>query len=425
MKIGIAMVYQEIETLGTLSISENIHSAELKFNRFGLVDYKAMFVETKRVLDSVHLDMNPKELMGKLNTSQQQLVMFAKAVHEGAKILILDEPTSSLTKTEVSKMMDVIRRLKSEGITFLYITHKLDEVFELADTCTVIRDGRSIGCLPRDEFDMNRIISMMVGRDIGDMYPKRIPKIGEEKLRVENMVIKHPRVIGRNVVNGVSFNLKKGEILGFAGMVGAGRSEILKGIYGAMKRESGEIFIDGKTVRIKHVKDALSNGIAMLTEDRHESGLFKQDKAVKQNLLATILPKMKDGPFISDVKSVNTAENIMKNLQIKAKGINAKITSLSGGNQQKVCLGRGLLTEPDILLLDEPTRGVDVGTKNQIYHLIYELADRGIAIIVISSELPELLNICDRFLVIASGEVKGEIDREEVSEELVMKYAIQ
>ena len=425
IKVGIAMVYQEIETLGTLTISENIFSAALKYNKLGLVDYKAMFAETERVLESVNLDADPKELMGKLNTSQQQLVMFAKAVHEGAKLLILDEPTSSLTKTEVNKLMEVIRRLKSEGITFIYITHKLDEVFELADTCTVIRDGKSICTLSNTEFEMNKIISMMVGRNIGDIYPKRSPEIGEEKLRVENMVIKHPRVLGRNVVNRVSFNLRKGEILGLAGMVGAGRSEILNGIYGAMKRESGDIYIDGKKVAINNVKDALAYDISMLTEDRHESGLFKQDKAVKQNLLATILKKMREGLFISDKKSIETADKMMKSLQIKASSINAMITSLSGGNQQKVCLGRGLLSEPKILLLDEPTRGVDVGTKNQIYNLIYELADKGISIIVISSELPELLNICDRFLVIASGEVKGELSREEVSEELVMKYAVQ
>jgi ABC-type sugar transport system ATPase subunit len=422
---GIAMVYQEIDCLGTLTVSENIFASQMIYNKFGLLDYKAMHRECAKVFESIGLDIDPRTLMGKLNTSQQQLVMFAKAVRENAKVIILDEPTSSITKTEVSRMMEVIRKLKSEGVTFCYITHKLDEVFELADACTVIRDGKSIGTLDKSEFDMNRIITMMVGRDIGDVYPKHTPKLGEEKLRVEHLVIPHKRVKGRNVVNDVSFSLKKGEILGLAGMVGAGRSEIINGIYGALKRTSGDFFIDGKPAKIECVRDAMSYGISLLSEDRHESGLFLQDKTVKNNLVASILPKLKEKLFLSEKKVNDAADRMMTELQIKADGTDSRVTSLSGGNQQKVVLGRCLLAEPTVLLLDEPTRGVDVGTKNQIYHLIYKLADAGISIIVISSELPELVNICDRFLVIAGGEVKGELSREEVSEEAIMKYAVQ
>lgn len=424
-KAGIAMVYQEIDCLPTLTVSENIFSSQMIYNKLGLVDYKAMHRECERVFKSIDLDIDPRTLMGKLNTSQQQLVMFAKAVRENAKIIILDEPTSSITKTEVNHMMEVIRKLQNDGITFLYITHKMDEVFKLADTCTVIRDGKSIGALEKENFDMNKIITMMVGRDIGDVYPKRTPNIGGEKLRVENLVIPHKRVKGRNVVDGVSFSLNKGEILGLAGMVGAGRSEIMNGIYGALKRTSGKFWVDGKEVEIKGVKDAMNYGISLLSEDRHESGLFLQDKTVKNNLTASILPQLKEKLFLSKKKIVEASDKMMTDLQIKADGIDSRVTSLSGGNQQKVVLGRCLLVEPDILLLDEPTRGVDVGTKNQIYHLIYQLADAGVSIIVVSSELPELTNICDRFLVIASGQIKGELTRETVSEEMIMKYAVQ
>ncbi len=424
-KAGIAMVYQEINCLGTLTVSENIFSSKMLYNKMGLVDYKAMHRECEKVFQAIGLDIEPRTLMGKLNTSQQQLVMFAKAVREDAKIIILDEPTSSITKMEVDHMMDVVRKLQKEGITFLYISHKMDEIFALADTCTVIRDGKTIGTMPKEEFELGKIISMMVGRDIGDVYPKRTPAIGEEKLRVENLTIPHKRVKGRNVVDDVSFRLYKGEILGLAGMVGAGRSEICNGIYGSLKRTSGTFYIDGKEVTINSVKDAMKNGISLLTEDRHESGLFLQDKTVKNNLTASILPRLKQGMFLSGQKVTAASDKMMKELQIKAESIDSRVTSLSGGNQQKVVLGRSLLAQPDILLLDEPTRGVDVGTKNQIYHLIYQLADAGISIIVISSELPELLNICDRFLVIAEGTIKGEMSRKEASEEAIMQYAVQ
>lgn len=424
-RAGIAMVYQEINCLGTLTVSENIFSSKMMYNKLGLVDYKAMHKECEKVFQAVGLDIDPRTLMGKLNTSQQQLVMFAKAVRENARLIILDEPTSSITKMEVDHMMEVVRSLQKDGITFLYISHKMDEIFALADRCTVIRDGKSIGTMAREEFSLGTIISMMVGRDIGDVYPKRTPKIGGEKLRIENLTIPHKRVKGRNVVDNVSFRLNKGEILGLAGMVGAGRSEICNGIYGALKRTSGTFFIDGKEVVINSVRDAMRNGISLLSEDRHESGLFLQDKTVKNNLTASILPRLKQGIFLSGPKVTAASGKMMTELQIKAESMDSRITSLSGGNQQKVSLGRSLLAEPDILLLDEPTRGVDVGTKNQIYHLIYQLADAGISIIVISSELPELLNICDRFLVIAEGTIKGEMNREEASEEAIMQYAVQ
>jgi len=424
-KTGIAMVYQEINCLSTLTVSENIFSSKMLYNRIGLVDYKAMHKECEKVFQSIGLDIDPRTLMGKLNTSQQQLVMFAKAVREDAGIIILDEPTSSITKIEVNNMMEVVRKLQKDGITFLYISHKMDEIFALADRCTVIRDGKSIDTVSREDFDLGKIISMMVGRDIGAVYPKHTPKIGAEKLRVENLTIPHKRVKGRNVVDNVSFMLKTGEILGFAGMVGAGRSEICNGIYGSLKCTSGKFFIDGKEVAINNVRDAMSNGISLLTEDRHESGLFLQDKTVKNNLTASILPRLRQGMFLSKQKAAAASNKMMGELQIRAESVESRVTSLSGGNQQKVVLGRSLLAQPNILLLDEPTRGVDVGTKNQIYHLIYNLADAGISIIVISSELPELLNICDRFLVIAEGTIKGEMSRDEASEETIMQYAVQ
>lgn len=424
-RAGIAMVYQEINCLGTLTVSENIYSSKMLYNRFGLVDYRAMHRACSRIFESVGLDINPRERMGRLGASQQQLVLFAKAVKENAKIIILDEPTSSITKAEADNMMRVIQKLKGEGITFLYISHKLDEIMELADSCTIIRDGRSIGCLRREEFEIGRIISMMVGREIGDVYPKRTPRPGAEKLRVEGLVIPHPRVKGRNIVDGVSFTLRQGEILGLAGMVGSGRSEIVNGVYGALMHSAGEFYIDGRPVEIGSVRDAMACGISLLSEDRHESGLFLQDKTVQHNLTASILGQLTKGPFLSREAVSAAAEGMVQQLQIRTDGQDSRVSALSGGNQQKVVLGRCISAKPEILLLDEPTRGVDVGTKNQIYHLIYQLADSGIAIVIISSELPELVNICDRYLVVASGRVKGELSREEVSEEMIMRYAAQ
>ena len=421
---GIAMIYQEINVLASLSVAENIFASKMPTNKFGLVDFKKMYKDAVKYLDMINIKIDAKERLGKLNTSQQQLIMFAKALAENAKVIILDEPTSALTIKETEILMEKLRELKQRGITCIYITHKLDEILKIADKCTVIRDGENIVTLQKGKFDMNTIISAMVGRNVEQIYPDRKASFGKEVFRVENLVVQHKVIKSRNIVDGVSFNLRKGEILGLAGLVGSGRSETLNAIFGSLKSVSGDVYIEENKVRINNTVDAAKNGMALLTEDRHVSGLFLLDKDIKQNSTAAILRKIKKSLMLDFKAEKKIADNLMDQLSIKATSRDTKITSLSGGNQQKVCLAKCLALSPKILLLDEPTRGIDIGAKIDVYKLMYDLSLKGISMIVVSSELPELINICDRFVVIADGKVKGVIDKSEVTENKIMEYAI-
>lgn len=418
---GIAMIYQEINILKFLTIADNIFVGEFP-NKNGVVNKKELYKKTQEIMNMVDLKGSPAGIAGELNASRQQLLMIAKALVKNPKILILDEPTSALTYNETKKLMEILNRLRDNGVTCIYISHKLDEIGSIADRLTVIRDGESIVTLEKDEFEINRIISAMVGRSIENMYPKRNVEPGEEVLKVEHLDIPHPKIKGRYLLKDISFSLKKGEILGFAGLVGAGRSELINTIYGHMKKEKGEITIFGKKARIKSPVDALKNKMVLLTEERKSTGLF-MEMLIKENITAASINKISRGMLLSKKKEDLESQKYFDMLKVKAPSINTSISNLSGGNQQKVVFAKALMTEPKILFLDEPTRGIDVGAKNEIYQIMNELAEKGYSIIMISSELPELLNMCDRFVVISNGSITAELTKEEASEERIMLSA--
>lgn len=418
---GIAMIYQEISLHPDLSVAENIFMGKLP-RKGTKVDWPRMNAEARRALELVGLDVNPTDKAFKLNMSQQQLLMIARAITEDAKILILDEPSSALTLAEVERLQRILMELKSKGITCIYITHKLNELVELADRITVLRDGELVGTLSRDQFHVNKIVTMMVGRTITNLYPKEPVELGGEVLRVENLSVPHPRLKWKKLVDNVSFYLRKGEILGLAGLVGSGRSEIVNAIYGSLRRVSGDIYVEGQKVSIQSPADALRNGIGLVTEDRKATGLVP-GLPIRDNISLAALWKVSRRGIINKSKEKAYALEYMRLLAIKAPSIITKVRNLSGGNQQKVAVAKCLMTQPKVLLLDEPTRGIDVGTKYEMYKLMTALAKAGMGIVMISSELPEMLGMCDRFLVISGGRICDEFPREEASEDRVMKSA--
>jgi len=419
---GIAMIYQEISILDHMSVADNIFAG--KFPKKGIfVDNKRLHDEADEILDMINLNHSPKTIAGTLNTSEKQLLMIAHALTEKPKVLILDEPTSALTPKEVETLFNIIRRLKETGVSCIYISHKLDELAKIADRLTIIRDGETIETLSKEEINIDRVITGMVGRKIGNVFPKRNVTIGERIFSVKNLTVKHPKTKGRFLVNGLSFELRRGEVLGIVGLVGAGRSETLNAIYGYIKKESGEIEYDGVPICIRSPKDAIKAGIALVTDDRKDTGLF-EDCEIKENISSNGLEKVIRGIIIDSKLERKIAKESIERFHIKTTSEDVPVNTLSGGNQQKVVLAKALLTEPAIILLDEPTRGIDVGSKYEIYQLINQLVEKSFSIILVSSELPELMNMSDRILVLAEGIKKAEFLKGEVSEETIMKYAV-
>ncbi|MDO4765560.1 MAG: ATP-binding cassette domain-containing protein [Eubacteriales bacterium] len=413
---GVAMVHQELNQVMKRPVMENMMLGRFPLKGL-LVDHKAMYDFTKKAFDNIGININPKILTEKLSVSERQMLEIAKAVSYDAKILILDEPTSSLTNQEVEVLFKTIRMLKERGMGIVYISHKMEEILEISDQITVFRDGKWVATEDSSEMTTEKIINLMVGRELTDRFPPKDNVVAEPIMEVKSLTGKY-----EPAVKEASFTLHKGEILGVAGLVGARRTELLETIFGLNTRESGEILLHGKPVENKHPKEAIANGFALLTEERRATGIFPMLDISFNSVIANI-KKYVDKGLLSDSGIRKDTSWVIDSMKVKTPSQKTHIRSLSGGNQQKVIIGRWLLTEPEILLLDEPTRGIDVGAKYEIYQLIIDLAKKGKGVIMVSSELPELLGICDRIMVMSNGRV-ADIDKtENLNQEKIMELA--
>ena len=410
---GISMIHQELSPVLERSVSENVWLGRQPMLNKIMVDHKKMRSMTQDLFKELDVDIDPDEVMKNLTVSQMQMVEIAKAVSYNSKIVIMDEPTSSLTEREVGHLFRILRDLRDRGVAIIYISHKMDEIFEICDEVTVFRDGGYVGTEKVKDITMDKLISMMVGRELTSMFPKVPCEIGDVVLRVEN-------INAGKLVKNVSFELHKGEILGFAGLVGAGRSETMEAIFGLRTITSGKIYKNGKEIKNRSPIDAINNGFGFLTEDRRARGIVPI-RSIYDNTILSSLRKY-GTPLAKKKIKEDTAEYCGK-INVKTPSYDELIQNLSGGNQQKVLVARALLNDPEILIVDEPTRGIDVGAKAEIHSLISELAGRGKAIIMISSEMPEIMGMADRMIVMHEGDVTGELKREEFDQELIMKYA--
>lgn len=416
LKHGIAMIHQELANMPERTVAQNMFlGREIVNGTRLLLKDTSMEEETKKIFERLNIHIDPQVKMKSLTVAQQQLCEIAKAVSCNADLIIMDEPTSSITEDDANNLFRIIASLLEKEITIIYISHKMDEIFQISDEITVFRDGQYVDTKKVQEIEQNQLISLMVGREIKDFYQKKTVNIGETVLKVENLSC------GKLFKN-ISFELHKGEILGFAGLVGAGRTEIMETLFGMRKKTSGEIYLNGKRVKINSPKDAISQGIGFLTEDRKASGCFLPLSVERNTYIASINNYTKCG-FINGKKAKEAAENMRETLSIKVPNISQKMENLSGGNQQKVLIGRWLLIKPDILIIDEPTRGIDVGSKTVIHSLISELAAKGTSIIMISSEMPEVIGMSDRIIVLHEGEMMGSLGRCEFNQEKIMAYS--
>jgi D-xylose transport system ATP-binding protein len=419
----IQMIYQETNAMLDLNIAENIFVGRYPKKKGGPIDWKKVYEDAGEVLARVGLDINPREIVRNLSTSQQQLVSIAKAIQVNPSILVLDEPTSTLTQRECENLFSILNDLINQGISCIYISHKLDEVFKISDRVIVLRDGKTAGRFSKGEFERRDIVTCMVGREISNMYPKETLHIGDEILRVEHMKVQHPYNPLKNIIEDVSFSLNRGEILGIAGLVGSGRSELVNAIFGVKKPKcSGDVYMNGKKININSPRDALSHGISLATEDRKKNGVVLI-KSIRDNISLASLDKISYFGNIRRRDETRQVQYQFDNLKIKAPSIETLVINLSGGNQQKVVLGKWLSTDLKVLILDEPTRGIDVGAKVEIYHIMNKLAKEGVGIIMISSELQELIGMCDRFIVLARGRINAKLRRGEADEVNIMMAA--
>jgi putative multiple sugar transport system ATP-binding protein len=421
---GIVIIHQELALSPHLSIAENIFLGN-EIKKFGLIDWNKTNQEAQLLMARVGLDENPNTAIKDIGVGKQQLVEIAKALSKRVKLLILDEPTAALNDEDSSHLLDLLRQLRDQGISCIIISHKLNEIEAIADTTTIIRDGKAIESLSmkRDQVNQERIIRGMVGRDMENRYPTRTPDIGEEILRVENWTAFHPIDSHRLVVDNISMNVRRGEIVGLAGIMGAGRTEFARSLFGHSygTNISGKVYKNGQEIRVRTIREAIDNGIAYATEDRKRFGLNLIDD-VKRNISLASLKEFVSFGLVDGNKEYKKATEYRTSMNIKAPSVNTVTGQLSGGNQQKVVLSKWINVNPDVLILDEPTRGIDVGAKYEIYLIMQRLAAEGKGIIVISSELPELLGICDRIYAIAEGRITGEVSREDANPELLMKY---
>src|SRR5215216_1748019 len=415
LKLGISMIHQELSPIPHMSVAENIFLGREPLARFGLIDKRKMNTDTKALLNRLEIDINPTTLMKELSVANTQMVEIAKAISYDSRLIIMDEPTSAITEREVAHLFSMIRSLKAKGVSIIYITHKMDEVFQIADEITVLRDGKHIATVPASQTNKIRLITMMVGRELTEMFPKEVAPIGEIVLSVRNLT-------RDGIVQDVSFDLHRGEILGIAGLMGAGRTTVIESIFGIHKIDAGEITIKGRKTRINSPADAIKNGLALLTEDRKLTGIMGV-LPVRDNMVIASLPNYEKRGFLDGRLMEATYKQEKNRLDIKSPNMHQLIKLLSGGNQQKVLISRWLLTSPDILILDEPTRGIDVGAKAEIHKLMGKLAQEGRAIIMISSELPEILGMSDRILVMHEGRVGGIFERKEATQESIMQAA--
>ena len=414
-KAGIVFIYQELNVMFDLTVEENLFMGKEIHGKFGICDKKAMQKKAQEALNILGVNISPKTVMAELSVGQQQMVEICKALMADAKVIIMDEPTAALTQSETVALFKVIESLRKKGVSMVYISHRMEEIFELCDRITVLRDGSYIGVKNIPETNMNEIVKMMIGREIGERYPSRNVKIGKEVLKVKGLTRK-------GTFHDVNFSVRAGEVLGVSGLMGAGRTEIMQAIFGNLSYESGTIEIDGKEVKISNPRQAMEHGIGFITEDRKTEGLML-DKSIRENISLCNLRRISKSSVISGEAEKNMVAEAIKDLHIKCFGSYHECNNLSGGNQQKVVLAKWILTNPKILILDEPTRGVDIGAKKEIYSIINKLAAQGVAIIMVSSELPEVLGMSDNIMVVREGEVRGIISYEEANQERVMTLA--
>ena len=415
---GVAMVHQELNQALKRNVMDNIWLGRYpRMKGLPLVSEKQMYADTMRVFNELDVQVDPKMLMSKMPVSQRQMVEIAKAVSFNSKIIVLDEPTSSLTEQEVEHLFRIINMLRDRGCGIIYISHKMDEILRISDEVTIMRDGQYIATRPASELTKAEIIRLMVGREMTNQFPPKLEKpSGGDIMRVEGITAQY------SLLSDVSFSLKKGEILGVAGLDGSGRTELLENIFGAATRKGGRIFKDGVEIFNKTPREAIRNGFALLTEERRATGIFGILDIRANTVIASLRNYLK-GIFLRDKLMAQKTDEMIQAMSIKTPSQKTKIQSLSGGNQQKVIFGRWMLTNPDILLLDEPTRGIDVGAKYEIYQLIQRLAREGKSVIMVSSEMPELLGVCTRILVMSGGRLAGEVDADNTSQEEIMTLA--
>ena len=413
--LGISMIFQEMNYVPEMTVEENIFLGNLPVNKFGSVDWKQVRERATELLRLENLPYSPTTLLKDLTVSDIQMLEIIKAISYKSDIIIMDEPTSAITLKEVEKLFIKIRELKARGVSIIYISHKLDEIFQIADEITVFRDGTVVESHPKEELDIEKVIALMVGRKLTNTYPKEEVIQGENLLQVQ-------KLNSNNVFNNVSFHVKKGEIVGFAGLMGAGRTEVMRALFGLDPITSGSVKIKGKEVTIKNVRESINNGLVMLSEDRRRYGIIPV-RSVKENTTLSFLQKVFYKMSYHHKVEHNIVTDMFTKMKVKTPTLDTSIQSLSGGNQQKVVLAKWMIRNPDILILDEPTRGIDVGAKFEIYKLMTNLVKEGKAVIMVSSELPELIGMCDRIYVMSKGTITGEIERKDFSQELIMKYA--
>ncbi len=413
---GVAMVHQELSQALSRTVADNVWLGRYP-TRFGFfVSDSTMYGKTAELFSSFGLTFSPRRKMGTMPVAERQMAEIAKAVSYGARVIVLDEPTSSLSDSEVERLFSVINQLKAGGCAIIYISHKMEEILRISDEITVMRDGKLVATKPAHELSMDAIIRLMVGRPLDNRFPPKRHRVGEIALSVRGLCGQH------SPLRDVSFDLAKGEILGVAGLGGAGRTELLETLYGIRTMKSGTLTLNGKPIRNKNARAAIKNGFALLTEERRATGIFGV-LGITENTVISSLSRYRRGILLDGTAMRRDTREQVKKLRVKTPSVNTKIRTLSGGNQQKVILSRWLLTDPKILLLDEPTRGIDVGAKYEIYELILQLAENGRSVLMVSSEMPELLGVCDRILVMSGGRLAGEVDPTTATQEDVMALA--
>lgn len=419
---GVAIIFQELSLVKELTVGENIFLGQAP-SRLGVINWSALYHRASKLLSDLNLQIDPREKVGSLGIGQQQLVEIAKALSKSASILVLDEPTAALTESEVETLFVILSKLKLRDVGMIYISHKLDEVFEMSDRITVLRDGKTVGTHAAADLTKDKVIAAMVGREVGDIFPKPHHEFGAVALEVADLTVYSADVPDKKLVDNVSFTVRRGEVLGIAGLMGAGRTELLTAIFGAWQgRSVRKIIVGGKEVTVNSPLDAIGNGIGFVTEDRKRFGLILPQTIVDNMTLAGL--KSISGKFLTNrTRETIAARGPMRSLRIKANSPLTVTETLSGGNQQKVVLGKWLLTGPKILFLDEPTRGIDVGAKQEIYAEINKLAEEGMAIVLVSSELPEILGLSDRVIVLHEGKLTGQFVRGDATAEKVMAAA--
>ncbi|MFQ9997754.1 MAG: sugar ABC transporter ATP-binding protein [Anaerococcus obesiensis] len=413
-KYGISFIHQELSDWPELTVMDNIFmNNEIKNGIF--LDKAKMRKKCIELLERFDLDINPKTKVSELSVGQRQMMEIAKDILNKVNVLILDEPTSALTNNEIDKLFKLIKRLRDKNVSMIYISHRMEEIFSLTNKITVMRDGKSVSVMDTNKTDEREVVSYMVGRDIGDFYPEMDAEISDVKIELKNFN-------REGFFKDINIKAKKGEVLGISGLMGAGRTEIMRSVFGLDPKDSGEVFIDGKKIEIKNPADAIKNKIGFVTENRQEEGLIL-DESIRENISLLNFDKFSKNSFIDKAKEKNLSDNLVDSFKVKTQSSESKISDLSGGNQQKVVFAKWYAIGPEILILDEPTKGVDVGAKREIYDLIKDLTNKGVSIILISSDLPELISLSNRIYVIHEGKIQGELLKKDASQEKIMTLA--